>query len=852
MVGKFCLSFQVTLVLGFGLGSFKYLLFGSTRFDKVFSDLNRSVPIPLSAVLNSHPFSLLFLTLYFSFNSQSLTICSGSNLHLPLTDKIPAALAAVEYVLRKLGGSLIPCLCILLYFDMEEDMEIDHIVDIPDTPDRLTVRRDDRRYFGNLEKRERVFTVADEMNNGSNYITLSPSEKSYRSHNAPLFRRAQTEKFSGLGGTQSNGTEKMEKGKTISSKFPSKPLHHGPISALDLTEENRQFQQLKPTFSHHGSRDSTTENKKELKASIGNSSLPFVDDSSNTSRNAFTGKCKLDNKMLPGPNVSVDRGKSISLSNDSQSQSLNEKHVSFPPCPSTTSRGRGHKRLVRNGCISPHNIASRAKQSAEQSSHQTGDVEQSHAGHSAYSNTVSSTSVNDIVAEERGSGRAKGKQVHIPSSSDGLNAGTFHTTSSPVINYEVAKPNGTSNAIRSSIQYTGGQGGWRTTHNERNADQHLYDVNGHHSRRNYDTGRFIRRNTNRMDRINSGSSRSSNDIHGSLLDHTAQPSSVIIPDVDRSTRTHSTADILTKRQRKRELASGNPNDASYSSEVMFLSSSGESSSSSRSPVMDPEVIELLSTPRYTNRSSEDLDDNDNNSSDARARQVEADEILARELQEQLYNDHSFEGRGVDEHLAWELQHAEDQRTSVNSHSHPTWFPRRQPRTRSHQNPSNRRRNVPQVSFSNRMSQLRSRITNRSPTISSRGRRPQFPLDMDLDMRLDILEALEDAVGDFSDMGMADDIFHARRDFNEDDYEMLLALDEGNHQHTGASANQINSLPQSTIQTDNFTEACAICLETPGMGETIRHLPCLHKFHKDCIDPWLRRKTSCPVCKSSIT
>ncbi|KAL1364434.1 hypothetical protein AAHE18_03G217600 [Arachis hypogaea] len=82
--------------------------------------------------------------------------------------------------------------------------------------------------------------------------------------------------------------------------------------------------------------------------------------------------------------------------------------------------------------------------------------------------------------------------------------------------------------------------------------------------------------------------------------------------------------------------------------------------------------------------------------------------------------------------------------------------------------------------------------------------------------------------------------------------MLLALDEQNHQHTGASSNQINSLPESTIQNDNFAEACAIFLETPGKGEIIRHLPCLHKFHKDCIDPWLHRKTSCPVCKSSIT
>lgn len=157
-----------------------------------------------------------------------------------------------------------------------------------------------------------------------------------------------------------------------------------------------------------------------------------------------------------------------------------------------------------------------------------------------------------------------------------------------------------------------------------------------------------------------------------------------------------------------------------------------------------------------------------------------------------------------------------------------------------------------VPTSSRITQLRNRFSRHSSTASSNGRNVQFPMDMDLDMRLDILEALEAAVGDLSDMSMVNSVFQVQRDFNENDYEMLLALDDNNHQHAGASANQINCLPQSTVQTNTSEEACAICLENPDLGETIRHLPCLHKFHKDCIDPWLSRKASCPVCKSSIT
>ena len=161
---------------------------------------------------------------------------------------------------------------------MTEDMKIDHIVEVPDTPDRTTVRHDYQKYLGNPDKRGRAFNAADENNNHSNYISLSPSEESYSSQNAPIFRRAQTD-----------GAEKMEKGKSISSKVPSKSSHRG-ISILDLTEENEQIRHPKPAFSHRGSRDNATEDKKALKATNGRSSLPVISDSSNTSRNAFIGK----------------------------------------------------------------------------------------------------------------------------------------------------------------------------------------------------------------------------------------------------------------------------------------------------------------------------------------------------------------------------------------------------------------------------------------------------------------------------------------------------------------------------------------------------------------------------------
>lgn len=49
-----------------------------------------------------------------------------------------------------------------------------------------------------------------------------------------------------------------------------------------------------------------------------------------------------------------------------------------------------------------------------------------------------------------------------------------------------------------------------------------------------------------------------------------------------------------------------------------------------------------------------------------------------------------------------------------------------------------------------------------------------------------------------------------------------------------------------------TEACCpVCLESYGEADVVRALPeCGHVFHRGCVDPWLRRRATCPVCRTS--
>ncbi|CAN1137927.1 NEP1-interacting protein-like 2 [Linum perenne] len=68
---------------------------------------------------------------------------------------------------------------------------------------------------------------------------------------------------------------------------------------------------------------------------------------------------------------------------------------------------------------------------------------------------------------------------------------------------------------------------------------------------------------------------------------------------------------------------------------------------------------------------------------------------------------------------------------------------------------------------------------------------------------------------------------------------------------GLSGESLDKLPCHEIKaTQNIF--CTICLQDIGKGEVARSLPkCQHSFHMACVDKWLVRHGSCPVCRQDV-
>ena len=66
----------------------------------------------------------------------------------------------------------------------------------------------------------------------------------------------------------------------------------------------------------------------------------------------------------------------------------------------------------------------------------------------------------------------------------------------------------------------------------------------------------------------------------------------------------------------------------------------------------------------------------------------------------------------------------------------------------------------------------------------------------------------------------------------------------------SSKSKLKKQPSSSSAFD--IDNCVICLEDFSNGDKLTVLPCGHEFHKQCISPWLLKRSSlCPICKVSV-
>lgn len=92
----------------------------------------------------------------------------------------------------------------------------------------------------------------------------------------------------------------------------------------------------------------------------------------------------------------------------------------------------------------------------------------------------------------------------------------------------------------------------------------------------------------------------------------------------------------------------------------------------------------------------------------------------------------------------------------------------------------------------------------------------------------------------------------RREITEDDYDLLLQMERNEQEEfSQLTEDDLSCLPLERVreggQLLSIGVQCRICLRGFSVGQTVRKLPCRHKFHKDCVDSWLLHSHStCPI------
>lgn len=86
----------------------------------------------------------------------------------------------------------------------------------------------------------------------------------------------------------------------------------------------------------------------------------------------------------------------------------------------------------------------------------------------------------------------------------------------------------------------------------------------------------------------------------------------------------------------------------------------------------------------------------------------------------------------------------------------------------------------------------------------------------------------------------------------------IDLELPEHRINGLDSVVVAAIPTMKFHHEAFTSSeedtqCSICLSEYQENEVLRIMPkCGHSFHLSCIDIWLRKQSTCPVCRLSVS
>lgn len=91
-----------------------------------------------------------------------------------------------------------------------------------------------------------------------------------------------------------------------------------------------------------------------------------------------------------------------------------------------------------------------------------------------------------------------------------------------------------------------------------------------------------------------------------------------------------------------------------------------------------------------------------------------------------------------------------------------------------------------------------------------------------------------------------------------DHELHSKTHEGNVCIETLNEIQNKEMPKNKDELAKFKytirsalDACEICIEDYTEGDNLICLPCLHKFHENCILKWAEKSPTCPNCQRNI-